>query len=159
MRGIGGVHAMPKRRSLCVFTCDPIPSMKRPFDAFCRSQALCAVIVGERGNAMATAVPSWTRSVASAAAASGKKGLWAFSAVTTASNSSLLRQLCDLLGFPQIVVRNLRDHPHGEFPVLCAQPLTTRLTRPADLVAIPIAACGGCMVGNTFGRRLNGRSQ
>ena len=32
--------------------------------------------------------------------------------------SGLLRQLRDLLGLPQIVVRNLRDYPHRESPVL-----------------------------------------
>ena len=64
--------------------------------------------------------------------------------------SGLLRQLRDLLGLPQIVVRNLRDYPHRESPVLFPRPFATGLTRPADLVAIPIAACGVCMVGNTL---------
>ena len=62
---------------------------------------------------------------------------------------SLLRQLRDLLRLPQIVVRYLRDYPHRESPVR-SRPLTMCLARPADPVAVPIAARGGCMVADTL---------
>ena len=51
----------------------------------CRSQARLAVIMGLRGKAMATLVPSSRVVVWSAARRRGKKGSWAVSSVTTPS--------------------------------------------------------------------------
>lgn len=44
-------------------TCVPSPSMKRPSLSFANDHADIAVAVGLRGNAIATDVPSWMRSV------------------------------------------------------------------------------------------------
>src|SRR5262249_56170618 len=72
--GPGGPHGREKGRSLCPSPCVPSPSTKRPPETFCRSHAVCAMIIGLRGKAPAIAVPSWTRVVLAAATASGRKG-------------------------------------------------------------------------------------
>ena len=59
--------------------------MKRPFAARCRSQLISAVIIGLRGKAIATAVPSETRSVFTAASANGRNGSFLISGVTIPS--------------------------------------------------------------------------
>ena len=48
--------------------------MKRPSEAFWRSQAMCARTIGLRGNVTAMAVPSLIVEVTVAATASGRKG-------------------------------------------------------------------------------------
>jgi len=48
--------------------------MNRPSEAFCRSQAIWARIIGLRGNATAIAVPSRIDEVTEAATASGRNG-------------------------------------------------------------------------------------
>ena len=48
--------------------------MKRPSEAFWRSQAMCARIMGLRGNATAIAVPRRIVEVTPAATASGRNG-------------------------------------------------------------------------------------
>src|SRR5690606_9760263 len=63
----------------------PRPSAKRPPELTWRSQARFAVTIGLRANATAIAVPSWSRSVARAAKASGMKGALAISGVVTPS--------------------------------------------------------------------------
>jgi len=79
-RGTGALHGIAKRRSTCAFTCVPSPRMKRPRESRCMPQAVCASCVGERANAMATAVPSSTRSVATAARVNAMNGSCAVSA-------------------------------------------------------------------------------
>ena len=61
--GPGDSNFTEKRRSLCALTCVPRPSVKRPPEAFCRSQAMCAVIIGLRENTVAMLVPSLMRDV------------------------------------------------------------------------------------------------
>src|SRR5438128_6775659 len=56
------------------FTCEPSPRIIRPPDAFWRSHAMYAVIIGLRGNATAMAVPRLIRSGVVAATASGRYG-------------------------------------------------------------------------------------
>ena len=87
---------MPKRRSLWPFTWLPRPSTKRPRELACRSQACDASTVGLRGNATATDGVSSTRSVASAAIASGANTSWPNSTVITASKpaASASRAAC-----------------------------------------------------------------
>ncbi len=70
--GPGDSHFTEKRRSLCPLTWVPSPSVKRPPDAFCRSQAVCAVIIGLREKTVAMFVPSLMREVAVAATARGR---------------------------------------------------------------------------------------
>ncbi len=60
--------------------------MKRSPDSSSRSQALIAVIVGERGNASATAVPTPIREVDEIAAAAWTKAEWSSSASQTDSS-------------------------------------------------------------------------
>jgi hypothetical protein len=85
MRDTGFVHSVEKRRRMCPLTWDPRPSTKRPPDCAWRSHDIPAVTMGLRGNATTIPVPSWTRSVASAANASGVNGSCEISAVMTAS--------------------------------------------------------------------------
>ena len=70
--GPGDSHFTEKRRSLWPLTWVPSPSVKRPPEAFCRSQAMCAVIIGLRENTVAILVPSLIREVLVAATASGR---------------------------------------------------------------------------------------
>ena len=84
-RGAGASQGTENRRTLCARTCVPSPSTKRPRLARCRSQAVIAVTIGLRVNAVAIAVPSVTRSVDTAAAASGRNGSCCVSAVQTPS--------------------------------------------------------------------------
>jgi hypothetical protein len=72
--GAGDSNFTEKRRSLCPLTCEPRPRMKRPPEALARSQAMCARIIGLRGNATAIDVPSLIRDVTVAATASGRNG-------------------------------------------------------------------------------------
>jgi hypothetical protein len=72
--GPGDSNFTEKRRSLCPFTCEPRPRMKRPSEAFCRSHAVMARIIGLRGNATAIDVPSLIFFVRVAATARGRKG-------------------------------------------------------------------------------------
>ena len=67
--GPGGRTWTAYRRSMCAFTCVPSPTRKRPPVVSASSQAICAVIIGLRGNATAIAVPRSIPSIASAAAA------------------------------------------------------------------------------------------
>jgi hypothetical protein len=71
-RGPGDSNFTEKRRSLWPFTCVPSPRMKRPSEAFWRSHAMWAVIIGLRGKTTAMAVPSLTREVTPAATARGR---------------------------------------------------------------------------------------
>ena len=66
-------------------TCGPSPSVNRPFDSFCSVHALIAVIVGLRGNAIATAVPRPSVVVACAASAITTKGSTLLSSTISAS--------------------------------------------------------------------------
>ena len=59
---------------MCAFTCVPKPSEKRPRLARATSQAVCAVIIGLRGNATAIAVPSRMSDVTVEATAHARKG-------------------------------------------------------------------------------------
>src|SRR5437762_4546713 len=77
---------MPKRRSLCPLTWLPRPSTNRPLELACRSQAWLAITVGLRGKATAIDGVSSTRSVASAANASGVRTSCPSSTVINASN-------------------------------------------------------------------------
>src|SRR5262250_2182091 len=72
--GPGDSHFTEKRRSLCPLTWVPSPSVKRPPEAFCRSHAMCAMIIGLRENTVAMLVPSLMRDVHVAATASGRNG-------------------------------------------------------------------------------------
>ena len=72
--GPGDSNFTEKRRSLCAFTWVPSPSVNRPAEAFCRSQAMCAVIMGLRENTVAMLVPSLMREVEVAATATGRYG-------------------------------------------------------------------------------------
>src|SRR5258707_451007 len=76
---------IPKRRSMGPLTCEPSPRTNRPRDSLCRVQALCAVMVGLRGKATATAVASKTRVVACAASAITIYGSSLVSSVMTPS--------------------------------------------------------------------------
>src|SRR5439155_62184 len=69
MRGPGWSASTPNRAFRVGPTWLPRPSTKRPSEPALRSQAVAAVTVGERAKATATLVPTWTRSVASRAAA------------------------------------------------------------------------------------------
>ncbi len=80
-RGPGLPHGIEKRRVTWALTCVPNPSMKRPPLSSARSQAVMAVVIGDRAKATAMAVPSSSSGAASAATASGKKGSWLVSAV------------------------------------------------------------------------------
>ncbi len=59
--------------------------MKRPPENRCRSQASCAVTIGLRGKAIATAVPNFIFVVCSATVISGRNGSCPASGVTTES--------------------------------------------------------------------------
>src|SRR5215469_18653167 len=72
--GPGDSHFTEKRRSLCPLTWVPRPSVKRPADAFCRSHAMWAVIIGLLEKAVAMLVPSLMRDVLVAETASGRNG-------------------------------------------------------------------------------------
>ena len=74
-RGAGGLQGTEKRRSLWPFTWGPRPSRRRPLLKPCRSQARLAVIMGLRGKAMATLVPSSRVVVWSAAEEEGEEGV------------------------------------------------------------------------------------
>src|SRR5947199_1661485 len=60
--------------------------MKRPVELACRSQQMLASIIGLRGKAIATPVPSWIRCVSRAATTRGKNGSWLVSALHSPSN-------------------------------------------------------------------------
>ena len=66
-------------------TCVPSPSIKRPSLSFANDHADIAVAVGLRGNAIATDVPSWIRSVVVAPSAIIWKGSSFVSSTSTAS--------------------------------------------------------------------------
>jgi hypothetical protein len=70
--GPGDSNFTEKRRSLWAFTWVPSPRVKRPPEAFWRSQAVWAVIIGLRENTVAMLVPSLIREVDVAATASGR---------------------------------------------------------------------------------------
>ena len=72
--GPGDSNLTEKRRSLCALTWVPSPSMNRPPEAFCRSQAIMAAIMGLREKTVAMFVPSLTLSVTEAATAKGRNG-------------------------------------------------------------------------------------
>src|SRR5437899_2450083 len=82
----GASHLTLKRRSLWPLTWVPSPRMNRPFDDACRSQAVCARIIGLLGKATAMAVPRLRVRVAVAATASGMNGSCWASALHKASN-------------------------------------------------------------------------
>src|SRR3546814_10548373 len=86
-RGAGGDQGTEKRRSLWPFTCEPSPSVKRPWLVSCRSQEAFATTIGLRGNAIATLVASRSLSVVTADTASGRNGSCLFSLVETPSRS------------------------------------------------------------------------
>ncbi len=70
--GPGDSNFTEKRRSLWAFTWVPSPSAKRPPEAFWRSHAVWAVIIGLRENTVAMLVPSLIREVDVAATARGR---------------------------------------------------------------------------------------
>ena len=70
--GPGDSNFTEKRRSLWAFTWVPRPRAKRPPEAFCRSHAVWAVIIGLREKTVAMLVPSLIREVDVAATASGR---------------------------------------------------------------------------------------
>ena len=72
--GAGDSNFTEKRRSLCALTWVPRPSVKRPPEAFCRSHAMWAVIIGLREKTVAILVPSLMRDVTVAATPSGRYG-------------------------------------------------------------------------------------
>src|SRR2546426_7302329 len=72
--GPGDSNLTEKRRSLCALTWVPRPSMKRPPEAFWRSQAIMAVIMGLREKTVAVLVPSLSLPVTEAATAEGRNG-------------------------------------------------------------------------------------
>jgi len=72
--GPGDSNFTEKRRSLCALTWLPSPRMKRPFEAFWRSHAIMAVIMGLRENTVAMLVPSLMRELTVDATAKGRKG-------------------------------------------------------------------------------------
>ena len=74
MRAAGADHGIEKRRSMCGLIWLPSPRWNRPPDSACRSHACAASVIGLRAKAMATAVVSSSRSVASAASTSGRNG-------------------------------------------------------------------------------------
>ena len=74
MRGAGWDHGIEKRFSMWGLICEPSPSMKRPLEMVCRSLATVASVIGLRAKATAMPVPSWSRSVCSAARARGRNG-------------------------------------------------------------------------------------
>jgi len=67
--GAGDAQVPPKRRMLWPFNCEPSPMLMRPFENSWRSQAVWAITIGERGNAIVI-VESSTCSVCSAASVS-----------------------------------------------------------------------------------------
>ena len=72
--GPGDSNLTENRRSLCALTWLPSPRRKRPPEAFCRSHAIMAVIMGLRENTVAILVPSLIREVTVLATARGRKG-------------------------------------------------------------------------------------
>ena len=85
IRGAGWDHGIENRFSMCGLIWDPSPRRKRPFDWVWRSLAVMARVIGLRAKATAMAVPTWSRSVCSAARTSGRKGSWPVSADQTPS--------------------------------------------------------------------------
>ncbi len=79
MRGAGGDHVPPKRRSLWPLTWLPSPRLKRPPDRCWMSQASMASTIGLRGKAIVTEVCSSMRSVVVAARAIVSIESWASS--------------------------------------------------------------------------------
>ncbi len=65
---------MENRFSMWGLICEPSPSMNRPLDSSCRSLATMARFMGLRAKATAMPVPSFSRSVCSAASTSGRNG-------------------------------------------------------------------------------------
>src|SRR4030067_2646066 len=72
--GPGDSNLTEKRRSLWALPWVPSPSRKRPPEAFWRSQAIMAVIMGLREKTVAMLVPSLIVDVTVAATASGREG-------------------------------------------------------------------------------------
>ena len=83
--GPGDSHVDENRRSICPFTCVPKPTRSRPRERSCRSLAVWATTIGDRGNAIATRVSKVTREVAVAANVRGRKGSWDVSLLETPS--------------------------------------------------------------------------
>ncbi len=74
IRAAGADHGIEKRRSMWALIWLPRPRWKRPPESAWRSHAWWARVIGFRANAMATAVVSSSRSVASAASTNGRNG-------------------------------------------------------------------------------------
>ncbi len=81
MRGAGCDHGIEKRLVMCGLICEPSPRTIRPPDCSWRSWALCASVMGLRAKATVIEVMSSSRSVCSAASASGRNGSLSTSAV------------------------------------------------------------------------------
>ncbi len=80
IRGAGCDQGMENRFSMCGLIWEPRPSMKRPREVVWRSLATMARFMGLRAKATAIPVPSWIRSVCSAATIRGRNGSWLVSA-------------------------------------------------------------------------------
>ena len=80
MRAAGRDHGIEKRLVMWAWIWLPSPSMNRPPDRACRSQATCASTIGLRAKPTAMAVINSMRSVWGAARARGRNGSWLVSA-------------------------------------------------------------------------------
>ena len=70
---------------MCALTCEPSPSVNRPPVSACRSQALCATVIGDRANATAIEVPNSSPGAPPTARASSRNGSWVSSEACTPS--------------------------------------------------------------------------
>ena len=80
IRGAGWDHGIEYRFSMWGLIWLPRPSRNRPCDMVWRSLAVTASVIGLRAKATAIPVPTWSRSVCSAASARGRNGSWLVSA-------------------------------------------------------------------------------
>ena len=78
--GAGWDQGIENRFSMWGLIWEPRPSRNRPWDAVWRSLATTARFMGLRAKATAIPVPSWIRSVCSAASIRGRNGSWLVSA-------------------------------------------------------------------------------
>src|SRR5206468_8090084 len=109
-RGPGDSNFTEKRRSLWPLICEPRPRQKRPSDAFWRSHAMWAVIIGLRGNATAMAVPSLRRVVAVAAMARGRNGsCWVSAPPSRDRKSTRLNSSHDQISYAVFCLKKKND--------------------------------------------------
>lgn len=86
MRAAGFPHGIENRRVMCGSIWLPSPSANRPPESRCRSHAVCATVIGERANAIATLVPIRSGVPAAHASVDVTNGSCCSSAIPSPSN-------------------------------------------------------------------------